>query len=237
MPCNKNTKKCPYNDNGEMPKCCKQHLLETIGYTSWLLKLYGLKHWIDYGTLLGAVRERTIIPWDSDGDFGILGEDRELILSLKNKIKKDGFFLYKYSNELLQIGYSEKNWSYVDLWLNYIEPAHKHKSKHTTESLPSDFSAIDDRQINRGTKICRCFGPGAQMDHTGDFPYWFVEKTDTIRMHGYKLPVPRLREEFLTIRYGDWRIPVKKEDNYWGGNARTLRQSLEVVRRHKRTLG
>ncbi|XP_029639646.1 uncharacterized protein LOC115214761 [Octopus sinensis] len=51
---------------------------------------YNIMHWIEGGTLLGALRYGDIIPWDHDGDFGYLLADRAKVVKvvvpvLKNK--------------------------------------------------------------------------------------------------------------------------------------------------------
>jgi hypothetical protein len=44
-------------------------------FTHELLTKHGIVHWLDYGSLLGAVRGGELIPWDNDVDFGFLGSD------------------------------------------------------------------------------------------------------------------------------------------------------------------
>jgi lipopolysaccharide cholinephosphotransferase len=50
-------------------------LNELIDFIGTVAKRNDLKWWIDYGTLLGAVRHGTYVPWDDDSDVGMLRKD------------------------------------------------------------------------------------------------------------------------------------------------------------------
>lgn len=47
-----------------------------------ICKDHNLSYWIEGGTLLGAVRGKSIIPWDDDADVGMLEEDCERLLNM-----------------------------------------------------------------------------------------------------------------------------------------------------------
>jgi len=55
--------------------------VENLGDVKQILDDAGVKYWLDYGTLLGAVRDGKFIPWDNDIDLGAMSTESDKIIA------------------------------------------------------------------------------------------------------------------------------------------------------------
>ncbi len=180
-PCTRLTRACDFWNWGKdsvRPACCTAHLLELIGFTSDLLARHGIVHWLDYGSLLGAVREGELIPWDADSDFGILHHEEASVLALADEVAAAGHRLDGSHPGVIQILYSEANSTRVDLFPWQLRDGLLIPLEDTDYAWPGMVSRLA-------------------------FPESFIAPLGEVSLHGRRFPAPSPAHEFLRDhRYG-----------------------------------
>lgn len=99
-PCTVETPRCDEGKNLALgtPECCQAHIRRIVFSIADLCDAHGLAYWLDYGTLLGAVRNPILapqyggplpgglIPHDKDADLGMLQEDFDKLLEVEPEV-------------------------------------------------------------------------------------------------------------------------------------------------------
>ena len=74
--------------------------IKSLSKIKTILDENNIEFWLDYGTLLGAIRERKIISWDTDIDLGMWRRDVEKLFSSKNEFEKQGLTILLNNTEV-----------------------------------------------------------------------------------------------------------------------------------------
>lgn len=80
-----------------------EKLLENMALMRDILSRHGIRSFLHYGTLLGAIREKGFIPHDDDADLGVFDTDFDGIMTVIPELANAGFsFICKRHGRLLQ---------------------------------------------------------------------------------------------------------------------------------------
>ncbi len=162
-----------------------------------ILDKKGIKYWLEGGTLLGVIRENRLLPWDNDLDISITEEYYDDILKITSEIKKLGYVV----------------------------------RTREFESGESPFKRGGTRMIKIRNKKLFFFRGEVVLDifikyeKDGEYFWQVGQKKKSVPKHfyseliSYKFDgkdylVPQEYEDYLTHRYGNWKIPVKEWDTF-----------------------
>jgi hypothetical protein len=194
--CTRDTAACDFWNWGEghvRPPCCTHHLLELVTFLEDLLTANDVPHWLDFGSLLGAVRDGEFIAWDDDADFGILMENVPRLLELESAVNEAGHVFEVRRNPdaeritRVRVSYSPVNSLHVGF-----------------------FPWTRDGDLVVSDMDPKSAWPG--MNGTMDFPAHFLDATETVRLYGKAYPAPSPVGDFLAEhRFGpDYMTPKRR---------------------------
>ena len=83
----------------ELTKKIQQKELQITEYVAEACEKLGIKYYIAYGTLIGAVRHQGFIPWDDDVDIWMLRDDYDVFIAEGQKYLPDHLLIQHYTTE------------------------------------------------------------------------------------------------------------------------------------------
>jgi lipopolysaccharide cholinephosphotransferase len=159
-----------------------------------LLDEYGIEYWLEGGTLLGVIRENRLLPWDNDMDISIKEEyyDKlmQIVKSLNYRVRfkefeKDDAPFKKGVKRLVKVRNSKFLFFRGEVALDIFIKFEKDNEYFW--------------QVGKKKKSVESFYYKELIKHT---------------FNGKDYLIPKLYEEYLTSRYGDWKTAVKEWDTF-----------------------
>lgn len=176
-------------------RAMKLYACELLENMKQILDKNNILFWLDFGTLLGAYRDKDFISYDCDIDIAILYEDAERV---RNLLKNSDFCLtHEYrvgkAGEVAQLSYKYKSLS--------IDICFYHKKNESMYcylcSILPGVSIVNNRRCV--VAVAKCVVP--------------CEKFAVINFHKLIYHAPFPTEEYLAAHYGpNFMIPDSKFD-------------------------
>ncbi len=193
--------------------------LKLLEVTINTLNEHNIKYYLDFGTLIGAVRDKGFIPWDDDVDICLFDEkDYHKAVDLLNSIAKQGFrtslntFYESIRDRKYKIMKNKQSGIFVDEKEINFTNIHNYK----TARVKTNTSPFVSLFTNQSTIYLDIFFKYVYKNNN----YWMalnrINKVDVmvdelieINFYHLKCTIPKNYDEYLTAVYGNWKIPNK----------------------------
>ena len=196
--------------------------VEAIRVVTEILDDNNISYWMDYGVLLGLLRDGKMIPYDDDVDMGILA-NADQIQGICNIFRERGLKAF-ISDEPNNSIHFEKEGNGFD----YLSIAHFESNIFARVMsvilcrFPTWFRRWMIHFIQRFYSNNEVVRPKTTKGRENNLFCWFARNMTsvlfcgsfaTMDFYGYDVRVPEKAEELLIMRYGDdWRVPKRKGD-------------------------
>lgn len=205
------------------PPCCREHIADVGQFVSGCLRDIGAVHWIDGGTLLGAVRENgALLAWEDDIDISVLLDDettwKKLCTALFRRGLEDGFYVDVFESKgFITVSYDKpRSWPFR--WERNRMRGEIHLDLVCFRHATDNGQPVLERQQRKGAM------PVMESGWHG-VPKEIILPTSTINLLGSDFPCPNQPEAFLKTLYGDFRTV---ELTYVDENVAKIRADIDL---------
>jgi hypothetical protein len=206
--CGKGSPPCPFNLyvnrlGLNTAPCCREHLKDVSHYVAACMRDMGVVHWLEGGSLLGAVREGgALLDWEDDIDMSVLLDGdmtwERLSAGLAERSARDGYYVDVFAKK----GFVSISFDRPRRW-----PFRWERARLRGE-IRVDI-AIYRKAVSHGRAVLERWSHKGTMPVTenGGFglPRDIVLPTSTIPFLGGDFACPHQTEAYLRVLYGDFR--------------------------------
>jgi len=227
--CGKGTPACPLNLyvnrlGLNTAPCCRDHMKDISHYVAACLVEMGVVHWLEGGSLLGAVRESgKLLDWEDDIDFSVLLDDdmtwERLTAGFVERGARDGYHVDLFHKQ-----------GFVSI---SFDPPKRWPFRWERNRLRGEIRAdilIYRRAISYGETVLERRSHKGAMPATesGGYgvPLEIVLPTSTVPFLGGEIACPNQSDAYLRILYGDYS---KVHYTYVDSGPANARAGIDII--------
>ncbi len=211
--------------------------LDALDKITNLLESANCNYFLDTGTLLGAVRDHSFIPWDNDIDLAVVDciNQQKLIYTICHEMYKLGYNVTASSDEIdifdqtgvldLGVKFYHKDSDYYWAVLGKVEGSEVAHSLYMSLSRNIIYKKGYSRYRLKSilSKLLRtisyitpkfvtdyCLEKSVVKSNRITIPEYLLNKTISFPFYGKEYRIPEKYEHYLTYRYGEWERPNPK---------------------------
>ena len=227
--CGKGTPACPLNLyvnrlGLNTAPCCRDHMKDLSHYIAACLVEMGVVHWLEGGSLLGAVRESgKLLEWEDDIDLSVLLDDdmtwERLAAGFAERGARDGYYVDLFDKKgLVSISFNPpKRWPF------------RWERNRLRGEIRADI-IIYRRAISYGDTVLERRSHKGAMPATesGGYgvPLEIVLPTSTVPFLGGEIACPNQSEAYLRMLYGDYS---KVDYTYVDSGPANARARIDII--------
>ncbi len=206
--CGKETLPCPFNLylkrlGLNTAPCCREHMKDLCYYVASCLRDMGVVHWLDGGSLLGAVREGgKLLAWEDDVDISVLLDGdttwESLVTGIGERGARDGYFVDVFKEK----GYITISYDPPRSWPFHWE-RNRMRGEIRLDLVPFQHAVSHGRSV-----LERRLSKGAMpLTESGGYgvPREILLPTSMINFLGGNVACPNKPETYLRVLYGDFK--------------------------------
>ncbi len=170
---------------------------KTLALLGRVLEGRNIDYILEGGTLLGIVREKRLLPWDTDIDISIRSDQAE-----KVKTCLWVFWLFGYKTRVKRFKKDVGPFKKGDIRIIKIQKHILYLKKYELVDIFVKYK-VEGEYLNI---------IGKKPAIVRNFPAKYLENHDLVEFRGQKYRAPIDYRDYLALVYGDWETPVKEWD-------------------------
>jgi len=171
--------------------------LKMLNDVTTVLDSRQIRYCLDGGTLLGIMREKRLLPWDNDLDLFAPVDELWRLKAAMWKLRIMGYWVGTYHHKVDQPPFKKGGPRIIKI---------KNRKR-----LLADGPITLDIFLKYKSGDDYYWIAGSRRNYViKSVPAEYYEQLTQVEFNNKKHWIPKAYEDYLTVRYGDWKIPVKE---------------------------